>query len=213
MTESTTTRGKRPRRSTRISQRLERVRQRNADQLAEQRAREERVETALGEFVEAGDAIATEEHACEEKVATYQRKIDELRSETQQKVADQHARQAQAALAIHEAGRTVDQVAELLELRSEKEARRLIAAGREAADPDTSSESPVQPRPEANGQTQRDAVACSSERAAGSAVPEHPRPASTGSGEQAHLGGVDAQQHRSHTGFVPAVADGGGQSV
>ncbi|WP_406690333.1 hypothetical protein REH65_31180 [Saccharopolyspora sp. ID03-671] len=145
MAESTSTRSRRPRRSSRMSQRLERARQRNADQLAEQKQREQRVEDALREYIEAGEAIATEDAACEEKVAALQRKIDALRAESQERVTGEHTRQAQAALAIHEAGRTVEQVAELLELRSDKEARRLIAAGR--ADAEASS-GPAQAAPD-----------------------------------------------------------------
>lgn len=202
MVESKSTRGRRPRRSTRISKRLERARQRNADQLAEQKQREQRVEDALREYIEAGDAIATEDAACEEKVAALHRKIGALRAESQERVIGEHTRQAQAALAIHEAGRTVEQVAELLELRSEKEARRLIAAGRAAAEassgpaqaPDTAPAEPAEQRP---------TVAAAGEETTGAA-----------SGEQRQLRGVDGQQHRPDSGFVrAAVADGGRQSA
>ncbi|MBQ0927555.1 hypothetical protein [Saccharopolyspora endophytica] len=201
MAESST-RGRRPRRSTRISQRLERARQRNADQLAEQRWREQRVEDALREFIEAGEAIAAEDAACEAKVAALQRKIDALCAESRERVTGEHTRQAQAALAIHEAGRTVEQVGELLELRSEKEARRLITAGRTAAE---AGSGPAQ---------ERDTVPAKSSghRPTGAAAGEE----TTGavSGEQRQLRGVDGQQHRPDSGFVPAaVADGGRQNA
>ena len=201
MAESST-RGRRPRRSTRISQRLERARQRNADQLAEQKRREQRVEDALREFIEAGEAIATEDAACEEKVAVLQRKIDALRAESQERVTGEHTRQGRAALAIHEAGRTVEQVADLLELRSEKEARRMIAAGRAAAEAG-SGPAQEQDTVPANSAGQRLTVAAAGEESTGAV-----------SGEQRQLRGVDGQQHRPDSGFVPAaVADGGRQSA
>ncbi len=206
MTESTTSHSRRGRRSTRISQQLERARQRNADQLAEQRAREQRVEGALAAFVEAGDAIAIEEASCEDKVAAYQRKIDELRAETQTKITDKHTRQALAALAIHEAGRTVDQVADLLELRSEKEARRLIAAGRAAPEQEASGT-----RSDEESNTESGAT---DDEATEQVPPMGGDPVPTGLGKQNQWGRVDAQQHGSSTGFVPSVlADGGGQSA
>ncbi|GAA2798915.1 hypothetical protein [Saccharopolyspora taberi] len=208
MAESTSTRGQRPRRSTRISQQLERARQRNADQLAEQKQRELRVEDELREFIDAGDAIATEEASCGEKVAALQRKIDETRSKSQEKVAGEHARQARAALAIHEVGRrTVEQVADLLELRSEKEARRLIAAGRATAEQEETT-GKAQEEGRAAGQPHADV----GQQATAGAVAEEPTGAE--SGEQRHLRGVDGQQYRPDPGFVPAsVADGGRQSA
>lgn len=202
MAESTSTRGRRPRRSTRISQRLERARQRNADQLAEQKQREQRVEDGLREFIEAGEAIAAEDAACEEKVAALQRKIDALRAESRERVSSAHTRQAQAALAIHEAGRTVEQVADLLELRSEKEARRMIAAGRAAAE---AGSGPAQ---------EQDTVPAISAGKRPTAASEGEETTGATSGEQRQLRGVDGQQHRPDSGFVPAaVADGGRQNA
>lgn len=201
MAESTSTRGgRRPRRSTRVSQRLQHARERNAAQLAAQRDREQRVEKALGAFVDAGELIASEDAACEEKVAALQRKIEQTRADSRERVAGEHARQAQAALAIHEAGRNAAQVAELLELRSEKEARRLIAAGRTQAEQDTEDDASEQ------------------EDAADDRVPREPEVADadseTGSGEEAQLSGIDGQQHRPHADFVPSViADGSRQSA
>ncbi|MEY8042630.1 hypothetical protein AB8O55_24760 [Saccharopolyspora cebuensis] len=201
MVESTSTRGRRPRRSTRISQQLERARQRNADQLAAQREREQRVDDALAEFVDAGEHIATEETTCEEKVAALQRRIDQTRAASREKVAGEHARQARAALAIHEAGRTVEQVAELLELRSEKEARRLIAAGREGTGPEAVSRSD-EPGAESPDRSPRDAAAGPSGSAGASA-------AVSGSLEGGSGNEVDGQQHRPSGESVPVAADGG----
>lgn len=207
MAKSTSTKGRRPRRSTRISQRLERARQRNAAQLAEQRKREQLVDDELVAFVDAGDAIAAEEASCEEKIAALQRKIDETREASRERVAGEHARQARAARAIHEdGGRSAAQVAELLELRSEKEARRLIAAGRQTAEQDTGA---TEQSPDGEGSAEQ------SDRQAGRPkAAEADTPASGGSGEQAQLRGVDGQQHRPNSGFVPSViADGGRQSA
>lgn len=131
MSESTPRGGRKPRRSTRVSQNLERARQRNAEQLAEQKKREQLVEDNLLEFVDAGASIAAEQAALEDRLAVLHRKIDHVRAASMDRVAGEHARQAAAAWAIHEhGGRSAAQVAELLELRSEKEARRLINTGR-----------------------------------------------------------------------------------
>ncbi|SFE22140.1 hypothetical protein SAMN04487819_109198 [Actinopolyspora alba] len=189
MTESST--GKARRRSSRVSQQLERARQRNAEQLAEQRAREQRVEAALRQYVEAGETIAAEHARCEEKVAVYQRKIDKLRADSQEKVADQHTRQAQAALSLHEGGgRTVEQVAELLELDSEKQARRLIATGREAVAPTTDTESLPDDGQREGGPLRQE-------------TPSANATSADGSGEQVEPVGDVGQQHGAQTGLVP----------
>lgn len=120
------------RRSAHVSHRLEQARKRRADQLAEQREREQRIDDALQEFAAAGETISDAERACTGKVQVYERKINELRAATQQAVAGEHARQARAALAINESGCTIEEVAELLELQSIREARRLLTAGRKA---------------------------------------------------------------------------------
>ncbi|MBQ0928577.1 hypothetical protein [Saccharopolyspora endophytica] len=114
-----------------MSQSLQKARERNAEQLAAQKEREQLVEDNLVEFVDAGEIIAAEHAALEDKLDALRRKIDYVRAESEQRVAGQHSRQAAAAWAIHEhGGRSAAQVAELLELRSEKEARRLINTGR-----------------------------------------------------------------------------------
>ncbi len=140
----------RGRRSTETSRRLERVRERNARQLAEQRDREKRVNEALRAYVVAGERITTAEEECAAKVAEYERRIDGVRSRTRERVTGHRAEQARAALTIHEGGRTVEQVAELLEM-SRKDARRLIAEGREVGTTDGPSEkaqvAPPEPQP------------------------------------------------------------------
>lgn len=132
MTELETTPRKRARRSTATSRKLEEARRRLARQLAEERGREERIKRALREFMTAGEKIAAAEKACEEKVTELQNRIKRLRDQAAEKVVGAHTQQARAALTMHEAGRTVEQVADLLAV-SEKKARQLIATGRDAA--------------------------------------------------------------------------------
>ncbi|TVT23389.1 hypothetical protein FNH05_33035 [Amycolatopsis rhizosphaerae] len=132
MAEAQTTPRKRARRSTATSRKLEAARERLANQLAEERQREERIKQALRDYMAAGEKIAVAENACEEKVAALTNRIERLREQAREKVAGAHAQQGRSALAMHEAGRTVEQVADLLAV-SEKKARQLIAAGRDAA--------------------------------------------------------------------------------
>ncbi|TDD35497.1 hypothetical protein [Saccharopolyspora elongata] len=134
MTEPTRRR-QRPRRSTAASQQLEKMRQANAAQRAAYLAREERVEEALVEYAHGMAEIQAAESLRDDKVTRLQRKIDELKANTEKKVVAARDRQAAAAWVIHCADRTVEQVGETLHV-SEREARRLIAAGRKAADAD-----------------------------------------------------------------------------
>ncbi|WNV83150.1 hypothetical protein [Umezawaea sp. Da 62-37] len=131
MVESTKP-GRRARRSTKVSRRLEEARRRNAEQLAAQRDQERRVEDSLAVFFDAGDQLLAEEQECQRRIEPHERAIAKLREQFALVVAERETAQARAALAIHEADRTVEQVGELLGL-GEKAARRLIAAGRDAA--------------------------------------------------------------------------------
>lgn len=130
MAESARPGRRRARRSTRVSKQLAAARERNAEQLARQRQQEEDVEAALGEFFDAGDQIAAAEEECRKRVEPHERAIEQLRRQRDEQVATQEGAQGLAALAIHEADRTVEQVGELLGL-GEKPTRRLIATGRE----------------------------------------------------------------------------------
>jgi hypothetical protein len=132
MAESDIPTRRRVRRSTRASRELAEARQRNAAQLAAQREQEQRVDAALDAFFGAGDQIAAAQDDCQRKIEPHERAITQLREQLDQTVAGALSVQAQAALTIHEADRTVEQVGELLRL-GEKAARRLIAAGRDAA--------------------------------------------------------------------------------
>lgn len=124
--------GHRARRSTRVSSRLARARERNNRQLVRIRERELRVDRALADYVAAADLVTVAERACAVKVAELEQKIRQVRDDRDRRLADVRAAQARAALTIHDAGRTVFQVAELLEL-SEKVTRQLIKAARTSA--------------------------------------------------------------------------------
>jgi hypothetical protein len=208
MGESKTTTKKRARRSTQVSRNLEEARQRLANQLAEEREREERIKQALRGYMAAGEKIAGAELACEEKVAELEKRIARLREQSREKVAGAHTEQARAALTMHEAGRTVEQVAELV-MASQKEARRLIAAGRDAdtGKGEEAAGTATQPKEVSPGPAdeQRPAATPSgvATRGTGAAV----------SGEQRDLGGVDPHQDGPYAGFVPAVAHGGGEGA
>lgn len=132
MAESATPARRRARRPTRISRQLAEARERNAAQLARQREQEKAVDEALAEFFGAGEQIAAAEADTQRKIEPHERAIAQLREQLEQTVGGAQAAQARAALTIHEADRTVEQVGELLGL-GEKAARRLISAGRDAA--------------------------------------------------------------------------------
>lgn len=136
MAESSTT-GKRVRRSTKTSERLQRARERQNEQLAEQKAREKRVRDAMRAFIDADEQRAEVEEAGQAKVADLERKIEEVNAETAAKVAGVRASQERSVWEMSQAGRTAEQIAELLEL-SVKETRRLLTAGRKAAKGDDS---------------------------------------------------------------------------
>lgn len=138
MAESTKP-GRRARRSTSVSRRLEEARRRNAEQLAKQREQERRVDDALAAFFDAGEQLGTAEKECQRRIEPHERAIEQLRDQFESVVTEQETAQARAALSIHEADRTVEQVGELLGL-GEKAARRLIAQGREAAAKDSAAE-------------------------------------------------------------------------
>lgn len=129
MTGSTTGGNRNARRSTRVSRQLAQARERNNKQLIEIRERELQIDTALRDYVAATEQIEAVDRTCQDKVDQLGRRITQLQSERDRAIADVQAAQARAALAIHAAGRTVKQVAELLQL-SGKTARQLIGRGR-----------------------------------------------------------------------------------
>lgn len=201
MAEAETTSTKRARRSTEISRNLEQARQRLASQLAAERDREERLKEALRDFITARQKIAGAEERCEEKVAELQNRIRRLRELAREKIAGAHIEQARAALTMHEAGRTMEQVADLLAL-SQKETRRLIGAGRDA-EAEKAPGTQVDRTTDGVGASVPTSGALGA--AGGDAVP-------TESGEQRDLAGVDAHLHGPDFPFGPAAsAYGGGE--
>jgi hypothetical protein len=133
MTEATPP-ARRGRRPAVVNPELLAARQRNLAQLAAQRERERAVETALAAYVAAGERIDDARATCTRQVEALKLSITLAERRAEEAVAAQWDQRAQAALSIHEdGGRTVAQVAELLEV-GVTEARSLIARGRGARD-------------------------------------------------------------------------------
>src|SRR5918997_2752345 len=125
MVEDDTTKRWRARRPTEAAARLQRLRQRNADQLEAQREAERRIETALKVYVDADVSITAVERARDEKVAGLGQQIEQAREAAQDRIEQIQAQQAVAVWQLNGAGRTVEQIAELLEM-PQKETRRLL---------------------------------------------------------------------------------------
>jgi hypothetical protein len=133
--DRTAVKRQRARRSTEATARLDRLRKRNADQLEAQRDAERRIETALKNYVDVDVLISVVEQERDEKVSDLERQIEQAREAARLKVEQLRVQQAIAVWQLNSAGRTVEQIAELLEL-SQKEARRLVSAGRTAGKPE-----------------------------------------------------------------------------
>jgi transcription initiation factor TFIIIB Brf1 subunit/transcription initiation factor TFIIB len=188
MSENETIRRRRARRPTEAAARLERVRRRNAEQLEAQREAERRIETALTAYVDAEVSIHAVEHDRDDKLAILERQIEQAHTTAQVKIEEIQAQQAIAVWHINDAGRTVEQIAELLEV-PHKEARRLLHAGRTAANSDATTTEPTDPHQPT----------------------EQPAQTVQASVEQRHLSGIDGHQDPADARLVPPVADGGGQ--
>ena len=134
--DRTAAKRRRARRPTEAAARLDRLRKRNADQLETQREAERRVESALRAYVDADISISAVEQARDEKVRGLERQIELARTATQEEIEQIRARQAMAVWQINDAGRTVEQISDLLEL-PEKETRLLLRVGRTTANTDT----------------------------------------------------------------------------
>ncbi|MGH3827582.1 MAG: hypothetical protein ACRDQX_10480 [Pseudonocardiaceae bacterium] len=198
MGENETTTRRRARRPTEAAARLERLRQRNAEQLEAQREAERRIETALKEYVDADVSIHAVEQDRDDKLASLERQIEQARTAAQVKVEEIRASQAMAVWQISDAGRTVEQIAELLEV-PQKEARRLLHAGRAAANLDATDE------------TGRPGTPADNTAPADSPQSAEPVETAQASVEQRDLSGIDGHQDGADTALVPPVADGGGQ--
>jgi hypothetical protein len=195
----TTTR-RRARRPTEAAARLERLRQRNADQLEAQREAERRIETALKAYVDADMSISAVEHDRDDKIASLERQIEQARTAAQIKIEEIRARQAMTVWHISDAGRTLEQIAELLEV-PQKEARRLLHAGRTAANSEAATTTDPHSNPSDNTEPTEPHQ------------PAEQQPVETvqASVEQRDLSGIDGHQDPADARLVPPVADGGGQ--
>jgi hypothetical protein len=193
---------RRARRPTEVAARLERLRKRNAAQLEAQREAERRVEVALTSYVDAEVSISGVEQVRDSKVADLERQIEQVRAAAVKDIEQIRARQALAVWQINDAGRTVEQIAELLEI-PQKDIRRLLSAGRAAAE--------HQPTEQAADGTPSHGSSSSSQ-----SLPStqccRPDALETVS-EQRILSGVDAHQHGPNPGFVPAVTHGSSEGV
>ncbi|MGH4011283.1 MAG: hypothetical protein ACRDTH_24505 [Pseudonocardiaceae bacterium] len=200
MVEDGTTKRRRARLPTEAAARLQRLRKRNADQLEAQREAERRIEAALTAYVDADVSITAVERARDEKVTGLEQQIEQAREAAQERIEQVRAQQAVAVWQLNTAGRTVEQIAELLEV-SQKEARRLLSAGRTAAesDPDAVSGSSTPFDNAAPAEQQQPAQ-------------QQPSPVSAGvESEQRGLRGVDGHQDGADPTLVPSVPDSGGQ--
>lgn len=202
MVEDGTTKRRRARRPTEAAARLERLRKRNADQLESQREAERRIEAALKVYVDADVSISAVERARDEKVAGLQRQIEQAREAAQERIEEIRAQQAVAVWQLNAAGRTVEQIAELLEV-SQKEARRLLSAGRTAAELDPVAAQGKSSTPSGNNAAPADQQ---------QPVQQQPSPVSAGVGsEQRDLPGIDGHQDGADATLVPSVPDSSGQ--
>jgi len=107
------------------------ARERNLAQLTAQRSREATVEAALADYIDAGERIDDARQACARQMEALEMSILRARKQAEDVIRVQQRVRADAALDIHEAGRTVPQLAELLEV-TVAVARAMIAEGRAA---------------------------------------------------------------------------------
>jgi hypothetical protein len=198
MVEDDATKRRRARRPTEVAARLERLRQRNADQLEAQREAERRIETALKAYVDADVSISAVARARDEKVAGLERQIEQAREVAQDRIEQIRAQQALAVWQLNGAGRTVEQIAELLEM-PQKETRRLLSVGRSVAESDPAAAPGKNSSPSGNN-----AVSAHRQQPA-----QQPAPIPAGAvSEQWDLSGIDGQKDGTNAALVPTVPDG-----
>ncbi|MGH3523389.1 MAG: hypothetical protein ACRDU4_11340, partial [Mycobacterium sp.] len=183
---------RRARRPTEAAARLTRLRKRNTDQLEAQRDAERRVETALTAYVDADVSITAVEQDRDDKVAGLERQLEQVRTAAQVKIDQIHQQQAIAVWHISDAGRTLEQIAELLEV-SHKDARQLLSVGRTAVD------SAAATAPDQRSKPANDTAPAGPPSPA---EPQHSQEAG-GSVEQRELGGIDGHQNPPDARLVP----------
>lgn len=188
------------RRSTRVTKQLEQLRERETAQRAEEEDRRRRLDQGMRDYAAAAAVIADKEESAQRKIDGLRARIVRLEEEMGAALSESRDRQARAVLEIHQAGKTVQQVAELLNL-SAKRTRQLIKDGRRVVA--AAAEHRDDPGEGAGGVSDHSA-------AAGEA--SGMQDAEGSSGEPGELGWVEGEQDRPDAGFVPAaVADGGAQ--
>lgn len=112
------------RRLTEVATRWAQLRHRNADQLAAQqhatprvdREAERRVKTALKSYAKAEVAVRAVERDRDDKAASLVQQIKQTREAAQVKIEQLRQQQVMAMWQIRDAGRTAEQIADLLEL-------------------------------------------------------------------------------------------------
>jgi nuclear transport factor 2 (NTF2) superfamily protein len=121
---------------TEVATRLTQLRNRNTDQLTAQRhakrrvdrEAERRVKTALKAYATAEVAIRAVERGRDDKAASLVQQIKRTREAAQVKIEQLRQQQVMAMWQLSDAGRTAEQIAELLELPL-TETHRLLGAG------------------------------------------------------------------------------------
>lgn len=119
----------RGRQANRAKDHLAKLRARNEAQQQEALERERRVDRALLAYARAGARLDAAAGALERRVAELQERIERAQADHERDVRDDRLRQARAALDVHESGRTLAELAELLDV-SERAASRLLRDAR-----------------------------------------------------------------------------------
>lgn len=136
--------GRRPRRSTAVSQQLERMRRKKAELDAERRERDRQEEAAMRQLAQRAaivERLSQKRDAriavLEQKIGEFQRRIVAVREAAEEQVAAEDRRHVPALRALKRAGRSVEQIAALVDrnprtvrslLREEDGRRRSVAA-------------------------------------------------------------------------------------
>lgn len=131
---------KREPRSNRVGRELTQLRRRNAEQLAQARERERRIDDALRDYAAAATRIASAEQTHDAKVQRLRERIDALTASHAEAVGQDVAAQALAVRQIYDSGRTARDLAELLDL-SQRAVGRLLERSRDVEESSDASES------------------------------------------------------------------------
>jgi hypothetical protein len=128
---------RRSRAPNRAADHLAALRERNEAQQEQALERERRVDQALRDYARAGARLAAADDAHAARVADLEERLARLQADHERAGRDDVLRQARAALTVHECGRTVADLAELL-ATSEKAVSKMLRRARatDAAAPD-----------------------------------------------------------------------------